>query len=118
MEALPLNSGEYRGTYKLIGLELSLDFVNTISWPGQYAQHDWLEFFTENFLIWAQALKLVDKATSKKLRQKTAHDLKKEFREVKQIRKLLTELLTPISAGKRPTPMVIKKVVAKNRAYS
>ena len=43
MEALALDPGEYRGTYKLVGGRLSLDFVNTVSWAGTVRQHDWFD---------------------------------------------------------------------------
>jgi len=34
MEAVPLQAGDYAGTYKLVGGRPSLDLVNTVSWPG------------------------------------------------------------------------------------
>lgn len=54
MDALDLDANGYRGTYKLIGGRPSLDFVNTISWPGTQGAHDWLDS-TANLRRWLQA---------------------------------------------------------------
>ena len=55
MEPIHLNPGSYNGTYKLIGGESSLDFVNTISWPNSSRKHDWLDD-PLNFIIWIEAV--------------------------------------------------------------
>ena len=41
--AVDLDSDGYRGTYKLIGQSVSLDFANLVSYRGSPRQHDWLK---------------------------------------------------------------------------
>jgi predicted RNA-binding Zn ribbon-like protein len=57
VEALDLDPGDYRGTYKLVGGRLSLDLVNTISWPGNDRAHDWLDS-ADNLRRWLEAVGL------------------------------------------------------------
>ena len=55
MEAVPLDPGEYGGTYKANAGRMSLDFVNTVSWPGTDRGHDWLDR-PSNVVAWAVAV--------------------------------------------------------------
>ena len=82
MDALDLNPDGYTGTYKLIGGRLSLDFVNTISWPDTEREHDWLAL-PENARRWFAAVdlsfprgKAVDMAPVYKARQLLARVLR------------------------------------------
>lgn len=68
METLPLDPRSYRGTYKLIGGRLSLDLVNTVSWPGTRREHDWFDP-PENITLWAAAAGLVDDRARRRLDQ-------------------------------------------------
>lgn len=54
-EALPLEPGDYAGTYKAIGGELSLDFANLVSFRSGDTPHDWLTP-AENLSRWANLL--------------------------------------------------------------
>ena len=53
-EPLPLDPDSYRGTYKLIGGTLALDFANLVSYRGTDRQHDWLDP-DANAVTWARA---------------------------------------------------------------
>ncbi len=47
-----LNPGSYGGSYEFIAGDLSLDFVNTVSWRRTTRAHEWLGSYT-NLLDWA-----------------------------------------------------------------
>lgn len=47
-----LDPGSYRGSYEFIAGDLSLDFVNTVSWRGTTRAHEWLSSYT-NLIDWA-----------------------------------------------------------------
>ena len=55
MEAVPLDPGDYGGSYKANAGRMSLDFVNTVSWPGRDRGHDWLDR-PSNVVAWAVAV--------------------------------------------------------------
>ncbi len=55
MEAVPLDPGDYGGTYKANAGRMALDFVNTVSWPGTDRGHDWLDR-PSNVVAWAVAV--------------------------------------------------------------
>lgn len=42
-DAIDLDPGGYRGTYKMIGGTPALDFANLVSYRGTDRQHDWLD---------------------------------------------------------------------------
>jgi len=92
MEVLRLDPGDYTGSYKLIGGRLSLDFVNTISWPNTDRRHDWLTS-PANLSTWLEAVGLppteVDQA---------------DLTNVGPIRNTITEMLRPLAHSSRPTP--------------
>jgi predicted RNA-binding Zn ribbon-like protein len=90
MDALDLDAGGYRGTYKLIGGRPSLDLVNTVSWPGTQRAHDWLDSPT-NLRRWLQAMGLPTFAP-KRLDLATVVDL----------RASLTAVLRPLAHGRKP----------------
>ncbi|WP_210602882.1 CGNR zinc finger domain-containing protein [Brevibacterium oceani] len=54
-EALPLDPGDYAGTYKAIGGKLSLDFANLVSFRSGDRSHDWLTP-PENLSRWANLM--------------------------------------------------------------
>ncbi len=91
MEALRLDPGDYTGSYKLIGGWLSLDFVNTISWPNTDRQHDWLATPT-NLSMWLEAVGLPP----------TEADQSNPI-DVSEIRNTVTEMLRPLAHNTRPT---------------
>jgi predicted RNA-binding Zn ribbon-like protein len=96
MEALPLAAGEYPGTYKLVGGRVSLDLVNTVSWPGTEREHDWLDS-PENVQRWLRAVEL----TAPKAR---SLDLK----AVGQLRAELAEVLRPLAHGEKPARAAVE----------
>jgi predicted RNA-binding Zn ribbon-like protein len=90
MEALALDPGDYRGTYKLIGGRLSLEFVNTVSWPNTARRHDWLGS-VGNVALWLAAVGL------------EAVDCKRaDLVSIDTLRTTLTAVLRPLAHGKRP----------------
>jgi len=91
MEALDLNPGDYRGTYKLIGGRLSLDFVNTVSWPDATRRHDWLDS-VGNVMLWLNAVGLATRDLSRA-----------DLVSIDELRTTITAVLRPLAHGKRPT---------------
>jgi predicted RNA-binding Zn ribbon-like protein len=98
MDALALDPGDYRGTYKLIGGRLSLDFVNTVSWPDTARSHDWLAT-VGNVVMWLNAVGL--KAESFNTPDLVA---------IAAARAALTAVLRPLAHGKRPTKNAIAQL--------
>lgn len=98
MEALDLDSAGYHGTYKLIAGRLSLNFMNTVSWPATGRRHDWLSSLA-NLRRWTTAVGL----ESAKLR---AGDLE----AVRMERATVTELLRPLTHGERPDETAIQVI--------
>ncbi len=92
MEKLRLDPGDYTGSYKLIGGRLSLDFVNTISWPNTDRQHDWLTI-PDNLSMWLEAVGLPPTEADQS-----------ELTNVRTIRSTVTEMLRPLAHNHRPTP--------------
>jgi predicted RNA-binding Zn ribbon-like protein len=91
MEELRLNPGDYPGSYKLIGGRLSLDFVNTISWPNTDRRHDWLTT-PGNVSMWLEAVGL----------PATEAD-QSDLTNVNAIRNAVTEMLRPLAHNSQPT---------------
>ena len=92
MEELRLDPGAYTGSYKLIGGRLSLDLVNTISWPNTERRHDWLTT-PANVSMWLEAVGLPP----------TDMD-QSDLTDVGAIRSAVTEMLRPLAHNSRPTP--------------
>jgi predicted RNA-binding Zn ribbon-like protein len=90
MDPLALDPGEYTGTYKLIGGRVSLDFVNTISWPESHRQHDWLTT-PANVTTWLQAVGLPTRSVSRS-----------DIAEIQQTRRVLSDVLRPLAHGESP----------------
>ncbi len=90
MEALPLDPGSYRGTYKLIGGRASLDFVNTVSWPNSDRSHDWLDS-VGNLVKWLAAMHLP-----------SARCRHSDLGAIGALRATLTAVLRPLAHGDRP----------------
>lgn len=96
MDALDLAPGDYQGTYKLVGGRLSLDFVNTISWPGTERRHDWLDS-TDNLRRWLRAVDLI--APSRFLDLDAAIEL----------RAVLDAVLRPLAHAQRPPCRAVER---------
>ncbi len=103
MEPLPLSRESYEGTYKLIGGQVSLDFVNTISWPGTVKEHDWLTPIG-NFLVWALHAGVIDKPQFDDLQAYPNDKFQGEMKQILEIRATLAHVLRPFASGKDPSP--------------
>jgi predicted RNA-binding Zn ribbon-like protein len=98
MEALQLQPGAYPGTYKLVGGRASLDFINTVSWPGSEREHDWLDC-AENLQRWLRAVGL----TAPKAK---GADLK----GVAQLRTDLADVLRPLAHREKPSRAAVEEL--------
>ena len=101
MDAVALDPGAYDGTYKLIGGEVSLDLVNTVSWPGTAREHDWLDR-AENVATWAMAAGVITRSARTALDARRPAVLGAELRDVHRTRATLAAVLTPLARGERP----------------
>lgn len=108
MKALSLDPGSYDGTYKLIGEEISLDFINTISWPDTEWEHDWLHN-ADNFIKWAVAADVISKQNSKKLSEQSNAALNNQMKDVYLVRKEVAKILTAFAFEDKPDAVVVKK---------
>ena len=108
MKALTLDPGSYDGTYKLIGEEISLDFINTVSWPATQWEHDWLHN-ADNFIKWAVAAGVINKQNAKKLSKQSNAALTNQMKDVYLIRKELAKILTAFAFEDKVDPVVVKK---------
>lgn len=73
-DPVPLDPGTYRGTYKLAGGSLALDFANLVSYRGTERQHDWLEP-ASNLRRWAEATGVTAPAEADNVRLRGVRDL-------------------------------------------
>jgi len=96
MDALNLEPGSYRGTYKLVGGRPSLDLVNTISWPGSQRAHDWLDS-VDNLQKWARAIGVPA------LRARPA-----DLQAVIALRADLTAVLRPLASDAKPARKAVE----------
>ncbi len=106
MDPLPLNPGDYTGTYKLIAGEPSLDLVNTVSWPRTAREHDWLDS-AENVLLWAEAVGLISRGPSAS-RGQLSRSVSRDLADVRAVRSCLREVLWPIAHGTQPLSDAVK----------
>lgn len=111
MDPIPLEKGNYRGTYKLIGGEISLDLVNTVSWPGRAREHEWLDS-PGNLTAWASATGLLDARTKALLETRPRAVSLKELRRVRAIRADLSRVIVPLATGGRPAKGAIERLNA------
>jgi predicted RNA-binding Zn ribbon-like protein len=114
MEALPLDPGDYTGTYKLVGGSTSLDLVNTISWPDTARAHDWLAT-ASNVRRWCVAAGLDDAIgpTRDDRSPDGGRPDEAAVRDVHRVRRTLSDVLRPLAHGAVPTPGAVE---AFNRA--
>lgn len=97
MDAIDLDPGDYRGTYKLVGGRPSLDLVNTISWPGTPRAHDWLDS-PDNVRRWLQVMELPEPSG------------KVDVAAVAGLRALLANVLRPLAHGESPPVAAVGKL--------
>ena len=111
VEPLPLDPGSYRGTYKLVGGEPSLDFVNTVSWPGTDREHDWFGIAT-NVTLWAAELGLIDQETRRRLESRFPHGSKGaalQLKVIRETRRILRALIAPLARGDSPSSRSVEE---------
>jgi predicted RNA-binding Zn ribbon-like protein len=107
MDPVALDPGDYDGTYKLIGGEISLDFVNTVSWPDTDREHDWLDR-PGNVTAWAVAAGIINEGNRDILDRRPHALLKKELKNVHHIRKNLEDVLRPLAFNEPPVQTAIE----------
>lgn len=95
MDALDLDSAGYDGTYKLVAGRLSLNFINTVSWPDTNRRHDWLSSLA-NVQRWAIAVDL----NPAQLRASSLD-------AVRVARTTMTKVLRPLTHDEPPTKTAI-----------
>jgi predicted RNA-binding Zn ribbon-like protein len=104
VDALPLDPGTYGGTYKLVGGQLSLDLINTVSWPGTTREHDWFEPAT-NITQWAVEVGLIDDEARRSLEETQSQDPEgwsSGLTAVRTIRNSLRAAILPVARGESP----------------
>jgi predicted RNA-binding Zn ribbon-like protein len=112
MEAVPLDPGDYGGTYKANAGRMALDFVNTVSWPGTDRGHDWLDR-PGNVVAWAVAVGALTDEEAEAIVASFATDPAHATRSLRRVHALRTDLadvLTPLAHGERPTVAAIEKL--------
>jgi predicted RNA-binding Zn ribbon-like protein len=97
MDAIDLDPGAYRGTYKLVGGRPSLDLVNTISWPDTARAHDWLDS-PGNIRRWLQVTGLPEPSGEV------------DAAAAAGIRTLLADVLRPLAHGESPPVVAVGKL--------
>lgn len=104
MEPLALDPRDYTGTYKLIGGRICLDFVNTLAWPGQDREHDWLDPWT-NVIDWSTASGLLSKPEADELTRGYAGDpvrVASAMAVLRRRRRVVRRLVEPLADGESP----------------
>jgi predicted RNA-binding Zn ribbon-like protein len=103
VEPIPLDGAGYPGTYKLIGGRVSLDFVNTVSWPDDPRRHDWFSS-ASNVEQWLTAAGL-------RLGRVTAAHLP----AIRRLREVVTAVLHPLAFDRTPPAHAVQGL---NRAVA
>jgi len=104
MQSLPLDPGTYGGTYKLVGGQVSLDLVNTVSWPGTDREHDWFDRAT-NVTLWAVEVGLFDEEARRRFDHAVSRDpeaWRSQLDAVRDIRGNLRAAIAPRARGAAP----------------
>lgn len=110
MDPLALDAREYRGTYKLIGGRLCLDFINTLAWPGRDREHDWFDPWT-NVVDWSVATGLAEDSHADDLRRRYREDPDAATAALEVIRRhrhAVREFVAPLVQGERPDRPAIR----------
>jgi predicted RNA-binding Zn ribbon-like protein len=109
MKQVALDAGHYEGTYKLIGEEISFDFLNTISWRGTQWEHDWLHT-PQNFIAWAFASGIISERKARELKKQSNAALADQLKQVRAIRNDLFNILNPFVHYKKLSGELIEKM--------
>lgn len=103
MKPLSLDPDGYEGTYKLVGVRCSLDFVNTLAWAGTGREHDWLSS-SENLLTWIRSALELPLGTDVEALRTDAQVMP----SARHVRSLLAAVLRPLARGERPGRPVVE----------
>jgi predicted RNA-binding Zn ribbon-like protein len=103
MDPVALDPRTYGGTYKLVGGQLSLDLVNTVSWPDTAREHDWFDPPT-NITRWAVEVGLIDEQTRRRLDRglRQGSGLAAQVAAVHATRQTLRRVIAPRARGQAP----------------
>ncbi len=100
-----LNPGTYKGTYKLIGGSLCLDFSNTISFRNKTNPHEWLDSI-ENLISWCEITETLNKSQigflHKELLQKD-EKTKANWSFLREFREVIYKTFSAIAESKNPS---------------
>lgn len=97
-EAVNLDSGGYKGTYKLIGQSVCLDFANLVSYRGCSAQHDWL-IPVSNLQSWQAEIGLAPRSC--------------DHGSIVDLRETLAQLFLAVADGAEPAQTALDVVAAR-----
>jgi predicted RNA-binding Zn ribbon-like protein len=114
VEPLDLDPNGYGGTYKLVGGQPSLDFINTVSWPGTEREHDWFGI-AKNVPLWAMAVGLIDRQTRRRLETEFPPESKEaahQLRTIRKVRGTLRAAIAPLVRGDMPSPASVEELNA------
>lgn len=106
MQPLELEPRDYGGKYKLVGGRLSLDFVNTLSYPDSDRPHDWLDP-PHNAIDWALAVHIIAPAAAKDLEGHLRSDPSGAARSLARIhrhRAAIRRVVEPLARNEKPRP--------------
>ncbi|MGH9246883.1 MAG: CGNR zinc finger domain-containing protein [Acidimicrobiales bacterium] len=109
MEPAALDPGDYTGTYKFVGSRLSLDLVNTVSWPEHDRRHDWLDRYP-NLIAWATEAGMVKRRQAARLLAIGHADDDRAGRVLANVRRqraVLRDVFSPIVQGHSPSTATI-----------
>lgn len=112
MDPLPLDPDGYRGTYKLVGGYLSLDLINTVSWPETEREHDWFDPPT-NVTAWAVETGLIEDKTRRRLDDALSRHpdrARSDLARVREIREFLRSALAPPARGDTPSSDAVDRL--------
>ncbi|MBA3831704.1 MAG: CGNR zinc finger domain-containing protein [Chthoniobacterales bacterium] len=107
VDSVSLEPGDYEGTYKLVGGEISFDLVNTVSWPATTREHDWLDRPC-NVTRWAEAAGILSRSNRAILEGRSEAKLREELEQVRQVRSDLQNVLRPLAFSERSSRAAIE----------
>ncbi len=104
VKSIKLDSGNYKGTYKVIGGALCFDFSNTISYRNRPKPHEWLDTI-ENFEAWCQIVKVLNSSEAELLRKEMDQNIDKASTKItflKEFRDVIYRLFSSIVDNESP----------------
>lgn len=104
-----LDSGEYKGTYKIVGGYLCLDFTNTVSYRNRDAPHEWLNTL-ENLCTWCQLAGILDEPSANQLLNNLKSDCevgRSKLKSLHELREVIFRIFASIEGEKSPEQLDI-----------